>query len=246
MLRTRVFRIWGTEWQSVSITTCHVSRVWSVTRVMWARDQETEREKTSWTRMGCSCLAGGAGIDELMRMPCTALGEMSRHYVTHIHCQVWSACPDPSPGMSGQFLITSHMTDCVRLSALELNIQIPFLILMSPHTRNIWGTVKETVQKYTNDFLWNICINDFFVDNWDDVCDEICRSNIIQRDNQKFARKLNKDLVKLAKERAVLVSKNWTLTALQTFLLCSRLKMMTIYGLREQEEKWYQPSSVNG
>jgi len=64
--------------------------------------------------MGCSCLAGGARIDELMRMPCTAL------------------------------------------------------------------------------------------DNWDDVCDEICRSNIIQRDNQKFARKLNKDLVKLAKERAVL------------------------------------------
>lgn len=46
----------------------------------------------------------------------------------------------------------------------------------------------------------------FLVDNWDDVCDEICRSNIIQRDNQKFARKLNKDLVKLAKERAVLVS----------------------------------------
>ena len=52
----------------------------------------------------------------------------------------------------------------------------------------------------------------FFVDNWDDVCDEICRSNIIQRDNQKFARKLNKDLVKLAKERAVLVSMICTLT----------------------------------
>jgi len=40
------------------------------------------------------------------------------------------------------------------------------------------------------------------LDNWDDVCDEICRSNIIQRDNQKFARKLNKDLVKVAKERS--------------------------------------------
>ena len=44
-----------------------------------------------------------------------------------------------------------------------------------------------------------------FADNWEDVCDEICRSNIIQRDNQKFARKLNKNLVKLAKERADLV-----------------------------------------
>ena len=44
-----------------------------------------------------------------------------------------------------------------------------------------------------------------FADNWEDVCDEICRSNIIQRDNQKFARKLNKNLVKLAKERAILV-----------------------------------------
>lgn len=73
------------------------------------------------------------------------------------------------------------------------------------------------------------------LDNWDDVCDEICRSNIIQRDNQKFARKLNKDLVKLAKERAVLVSMNFD--KIQKFLLCSRQKMMTIYGLREQEEK---------
>ena len=80
------------------------------------------------------------------------------------------------------------------------------------------------------------CTKVFFLDNWDDVCDEICRSNIIQRDNQKFARKLNKDLVKLAKERAVLVSiKNFD--NIQKFLSCSRQKMMTIYGLREQEEK---------
>ena len=55
------------------------------------------------------------------------------------------------------------------------------------------------VTVYTNT-LYNV-----FADNWEDVCDEICRSNIIQRDNQKFARKLNKNLVKLAKERAVLV-----------------------------------------
>ena len=45
-----------------------------------------------------------------------------------------------------------------------------------------------------------------FLENWADVCEEICRSNIIQRDNLKFARKLNKDLVILAKERSVLVS----------------------------------------
>ena len=34
------------------------------------------------------------------------------------------------------------------------------------------------------------------------MLDEMCRSNILQRDNQKFARKLNKDLVKVAKERS--------------------------------------------
>ena len=49
-----------------------------------------------------------------------------------------------------------------------------------------------------------------FLDNWADVCEEICRSNIIQRDNLKFARKLNKDLVKLAKERSDLVSTHIT------------------------------------
>ena len=31
--------------------------------------------------------------------------------------------------------------------------------------------------------------------------DEICRSNIIQRDNVKFAKKLSKQLVPLAKEK---------------------------------------------
>lgn len=77
----------------------------------------------------------------------------------------------------------------------------------------------------------------FLVDNWDDVCDEICRSNIIQRDNQKFARKLNKDLVKLAKERAVLVSMKFDFDNISNKMFCYRLKMMTIYGLREQEEK---------
>ena len=37
--------------------------------------------------------------------------------------------------------------------------------------------------------------------------EEICRSNIIQRDNVKFARKLNKDLVPIAKEKNKTVSR---------------------------------------
>jgi hypothetical protein len=43
--------------------------------------------------------------------------------------------------------------------------------------------------------------------NWDSVKAEICRSNIMQRDNIQFARKLSKDLVKLAKEKNKYVSR---------------------------------------
>jgi hypothetical protein len=43
-------------------------------------------------------------------------------------------------------------------------------------------------------------------DNWDSVKAEICLSNIMQRDNVLFARKLSKDLVKLAKEKNKYVS----------------------------------------
>ena len=42
--------------------------------------------------------------------------------------------------------------------------------------------------------------------NWEEIVEEICRSNIIQRDNVKFARKLNKDLVPIAKEKNKTVS----------------------------------------
>ena len=63
---------------------------------------------------------------------------------------------------------------------------------------------KQFSERNFNLFYFNINL----VDNWQDVCEEICRSNIIQRDNQKFARKLSKDLVKLAKERSDLVSTN--------------------------------------
>ena len=46
--------------------------------------------------------------------------------------------------------------------------------------------------------------------------DEICRSNIIQRDNVKFAKKLNKELVPLAKEKNKTVStKNYKQDSLQ-------------------------------
>ena len=37
--------------------------------------------------------------------------------------------------------------------------------------------------------------------NWEDIVDEISCSNIIQRDNIKFAKKLSKNLVALAKEK---------------------------------------------
>ena len=77
-----------------------------------------------------------------------------------------------------------------------------------------------------------------FADNWEDVCDEICRSNIIQRDNQKFARKLNKNLVKLAKERAVLVRCPYAIFSSVSLTSHNpRHKMTTICGLKERAEK---------
>ena len=45
-----------------------------------------------------------------------------------------------------------------------------------------------------------------FAVNWEDIKAEICRSNIMQRDNMVFAKKLNKNLVKLAKEKNKYVS----------------------------------------
>ena len=42
--------------------------------------------------------------------------------------------------------------------------------------------------------------------NWGAIMDEICRSNIMQRDNKRFARKLDKSLAKLAKEKNKTVS----------------------------------------
>ena len=45
-------------------------------------------------------------------------------------------------------------------------------------------------------------------DNWDSVKAEICLSNIMQRDSIQFARKLNKNLVKMAKEKNKLVRRS--------------------------------------
>ena len=40
------------------------------------------------------------------------------------------------------------------------------------------------------------------VENWEDIKYQICYSNVIQRDNLLFARRLDKSLVLLAKEKA--------------------------------------------
>lgn len=95
-------------------------------------------------------------------------------------------------------------------------------------------------------FIRSSSSSNMCADNWEDVCDEICRSNIIQRDNQKFARKLNKNLVKLAKERAVLVRCQFNVNELKRLINNCRHKMTTICGRKERAEKWFLPSSVNG
>ena len=40
-----------------------------------------------------------------------------------------------------------------------------------------------------------------FSGNWEDILEEISNSNIVQRDNIAFARKLNKDVAKKAKTK---------------------------------------------
>ena len=95
---------------------------------------------------------------------------------------------------------------------------------------NFGGKLKTTRNIVTNGEVVNFC----FLDNWTEVCEEICRSNIIQRDNLKFARKLNKDLVKLAKERSVLVSPRSKYFHINQFTF--RPKMM-IFGLSEPDER---------
>ena len=147
----------------VSIATCHlseVSRVRSVISGMWPGER---RQTLSWTRMGCSCLAGGARLDELMRMPCTALGE------SDIQLQVRSAnlsasgvmvnkrrrgyptikwSPVPSLGMSVQCLITSLLTDCVRLYARAKYLNSSYNINGPAHTKYEgllwkWNSTKQ-------------------------------------------------------------------------------------------------------
>ena len=55
--------------------------------------------------------------------------------------------------------------------------------------------------------------------------DEICRSNIIQRDNLKFAKKLNKELVPLAKEKNKTVS---CITCKASTLFCAKTEINRI------------------
>ena len=58
--------------------------------------------------------------------------------------------------------------------------------------------------------------------------DEICRSNIIQRDNKKFARKLSKNLVQLAKEKNNYVSRSFVTLKVSTQII-------------KQESNWLGP-----
>ena len=55
--------------------------------------------------------------------------------------------------------------------------------------------------------------------------DEICRSNIIQRDNLKFAKKLNKELVPLAKEKNKTVS---SFPCKANILCCAKWKYIKV------------------
>ena len=59
-----------------------------------------------------------------------------------------------------------------------------------------------------------------FLGNWEDILVEISSSNIVQRDNIVFARKLNKNLAKLAKEKDKEVR---ILTTFQRFSFFSNL-----------------------
>ena len=58
--------------------------------------------------------------------------------------------------------------------------------------------------------------------------DEICRSNIIQRDNVKFAKKLNKELVPLAKEKNKTVSTISRIPCKANILLCAKWKYIKV------------------
>ena len=50
------------------------------------------------------------------------------------------------------------------------------------------------------DFL-KLVLRYFYLVNWEDILDEISSSNIVQRYNVAFAKKLNKDIAKIAKEK---------------------------------------------
>eukprot|EP00092_Neocalanus_flemingeri_P108273 GFUD01139035.1.p2 GENE.GFUD01139035.1~~GFUD01139035.1.p2 ORF type:complete len:132 (-),score=37.41 GFUD01139035.1:29-424(-) len=59
--------------------------------------------------------------------------------------------------------------------------------------------------------------------NWGDILVEISSSNIVQRDNIAFARKLNKNIAKLAKEKDKEAKSNehlWSRKARRKMLLC--------------------------
>ena len=53
----------------------------------------------------------------------------------------------------------------------------------------------------THKDFFKLVLRDFYLVNWEDILDEISSSNIVQRYNVAFAKKLNKDIAKIAKEK---------------------------------------------
>ena len=76
--------------------------------------------------------------------------------------------------------------------------------------------------------------------------DEICRSNIMQRDNKKFAKKLDKNLAKLAKEKNKTVSSTVCSTELIILVICICIighSKETFFILRE-ELLWHRRGTL--
>ena len=68
--------------------------------------------------------------------------------------------------------------------------------------------------------------------------DEICRSNIIQRDNVKFAKKLNKQLVPLAKEKNKTVCFIFVISSFVKFLSRRLVSLGTFCNIKGYWGYW--------
>ena len=73
--------------------------------------------------------------------------------------------------------------------------------------------------------------------NWEAIMDEICRSNIMQRDNKKFAKKLDKNLAKLAKEKNKTVSKFSMQYCVDSIVLLVTVKKHFVLWIKDYFDK---------